>query len=314
MSTPENQGRRCVVVGLDEHGNPFGSLLAAADEAERQGTELAVVTVVRPNLDPGLNSIGLRRNQHLAEATSLQGLREAATSIRASHPRLSVITYCLNEDEVGPNREPLLWAERLVIGTRDRYGRQALVLGSVSWLLLTSARCPVLVVPDRQHPHRGSAPPIILVGVSEHPADAAVVRAAYAAATGRAGQVVLLHTYILRAGETPEQGRERAQNVLTIFLEQAPTGLHVSTAVIEDEPTAALLRLATEAELLVIGGRTGALSGLVRGSVSHAVLETVPCPVLAIPRHLAESRLGPLTGLTVHATDDHEPISTQPAS
>jgi nucleotide-binding universal stress UspA family protein len=312
MSTPRNQGRGCVLVGLDEHGHPAGTLLAAADEAQRRGSELAVVTVVRPTLDPGLNLFGQRRDHHLAEATALQGLHEAAATVRSSHPRLSVTTYCLNENEVGPNREPLLWAELLVIGTRDRYGRQALVLGSVSWLLLTSARCPVFVVPDRRHQPRGFGEPMTLVGVSEHPADAAVVRAAYAASKGRGGEVVLLHTYSLRAGETPELGRERARNVLTRYLEQAPAGLRVSVAVVEDEPAAALLRLAEDAELLVIGGRTGALSGLIRGSVSHAVLETVPCPVLAVPRHVADSQPGPITGLTVHPTDEREPAPVRP--
>jgi nucleotide-binding universal stress UspA family protein len=314
MKAPENQGRQCVVVGLDEYGHQAGTLLAAADEAERRGTELAVVTVVRPNRDPGLNLLGLSRDQHLAEAVALQGLHEAAASLRSSHPQLSVTTYCLSENEVGPNREPLLWAELLVIGTEDRYGRQALVLGSVSSLLLRSARCPVLIVPDRRPRPFGSEGPAILVGVSEHPSDAAVVSAAYAASTGRAGEVVLLHTYSLRTGETPVQGRERARNVVTPYLEHAPAGTRVSVAVFEDEPAAALLRLAAGAELLVIGGRTGALSGLIRGSVSLALLEAVPCPVLAVPRHLAENRPGPLTGLTLDPIDDRHASSTRSTS
>jgi len=314
MSTPENQRRHCVVVGLDEHGHPAGALLAAADEAVRRDAELAIITVVRPNLDPGLNLFGLRRDQQRAEASALQGLHQAAASIRSSHPQVNVTTYCLSENEVGPNREPLLWAELLVIGTQDRYGRQALVLGSVSSLLLRSARCAVLVVPDRRPRRSGFGGPAILVGVSEHTADAAVVGAAYAAATGRTGEVVLLHTYSLRTGETPEQGRARACNVVTPYVEHAPTGTRVSVAVVEDEPATALLRLAADAELLVIGGRTGALSGLIRGSVSHAVLEAVPCPVLAVPRHLAENQPGPLTGLTLDALSSHQTTPTRPTS
>jgi nucleotide-binding universal stress UspA family protein len=323
MNESENQARGRIVVGLDQHGQPAGSLVVAADEAVRRGTELAIVTVVRPNRDPGLNVFGRQRDQALAEATALQGLHAAAATLHASHPDLGVTTYCLGEGEIGPNREPLLWAELLVIGTQDRYGRQALVLGSVSWLLLTSSRCPVMVVPDGwpviRH-HRSGTSPMILVGVTEHPADAAVVRAAYAAATGREAEVVLLHAYSLRQGETGEAGRERARKVLAGYLAQAPEGARVSMAVTEEEPAAALLRLAADAILLVIGGRTGALSGLVRGSVSHAVLETVPCPVLAVPRHLAASRPGSLTGLTLTAPEpgersrDHEPSPPQPTS
>jgi nucleotide-binding universal stress UspA family protein len=316
MSASENQGRGCVVVGLDEHGHPAGSLMAAADEAERRGTELAIVTVVRPKLDPGLNTFGLQREDRLAQATALQGLHAAAVSVQASHPGVVVSTYCLGEGEIGPNREPLLWAELLVVGTQDRYGRQALCLGSVSWMLLNSSRCPVLVVPD--HPARRQARtdhlPLIAVGVSEHPADAAVVRAAYEAASGRACEVVLLHSYSLRADETPEQGRERVRNLLDGYVAQAPDGVRVSEALSQEEPAAALLRLTADATLLVIGGRTGALSGLVRGSVSHALLEAVPCPVLAVPRHLVQTRPGPLTGLTVDETVVPEPAAAGPGS
>jgi len=314
MSVPENQGRGCVVVGLDEHGEPALSLLAAADEAQRRGIDLAVVTVVRPKLDPGLNTFGLQRERNLAQATALQGLHAAAVSVRASHPQLNVTTYCLGEGEVGPNREPLLWADLLVVGTRDRYGRQSLGLGSVSGLLLNSSRCPILVVPDRpaKHDGRPGEPPLIVVGVSEHPTDAAVVQAAYAASAGRACEVLLVHSYSLRGEETPEQGRERVQGLLSAFVAQAPASARVSMALSQEEPAKALLRLSVDATLLVIGGRTGALSGLVRASVSHAVLEAVPCPVLAVPRHLAQTRPGPLTGLSLDETDVDDRAPARP--
>jgi nucleotide-binding universal stress UspA family protein len=307
MSTPENPGRRCIVVGLDEHGQPTASLTYAAHEAHRRGSELAIVTVLRPKPDPSLNPFGLQREEARAQAGALQGLHAAAAMLQASHPQLNVSTYCLGEGEVGPNREPLLWAELLVIGTEDRYGRQSLRLGSVSRLLLHNSRCPVLVVPDRpaaRPHHRPDARTLIVAGVSEHPADAAVVHAAYAAGTGSNCEIVLLHSYSPRDQEAPEHARERAKHLFTDYLTHAPAGTPVSIALSQEKPATALLGLAREASLLVIGGRTGALSGLVTGSVSHAILETVPCPVLAIPRHLAQSRPGPLSGLHVDAVDD----------
>jgi nucleotide-binding universal stress UspA family protein len=302
MSVPQNQGRGCVVVGLDEHDKPARSLLAAADEADRRGVELAVVSVVRPTTEPGLDSFGLQREQNLAQATALQGLHAAAVSVRASHPQLSVTTYCLGEGEVGPSREPLLWADLLVVGTQNRQGRQVLSPGSVSWLLLNSSRSAVLVVPDRPlgtHDHHPDRLPLIVVGVSENPADAAVVRAAYAVAAGRACELLLVHSYSVRAHESAGEADERAQRVLTEYVAQAPAGVRVSVTSRREEPSAALLALATDAILLVIGGRTGVLSSLVTGSVGPAVLEAVPCPVLAVPRHLAEARPGPLTGFSV---------------
>jgi nucleotide-binding universal stress UspA family protein len=68
-----------------------------------------------------------------------------------------------------------------------------------------------------------------------------------------------------------------------------PASLRARTA------ATALLVSTVTATLLVIGGRTGALSGLVRGSVSRALMEAVPCPVLAVPRNVTSSDGPPAT-------------------
>jgi nucleotide-binding universal stress UspA family protein len=313
MSEGESRGRDYVVVGLDNHRQPAGLLEVAADEAERRGTELAIVTVVRPHPDPELSFVGLRHEQQREEATALQNLHAATVALHSSRPQLSVTTYCLGDAEVGPNREPMLWAQLLVIGTHGAYGRQALAMGSVSQLLLSSSRCPILVVPDvpPATPLAGpSEPPMVLIGVSEHPTDAAVVRAGYAESVRRGCDVSLVHAYSLRAGETPQKGRERARAVLAGFVAQAPAGTGVHVEVTEEEPAAALVRLAAGATVLVIGGRTGSLSGLIRESVSRAVFEAAPCPVLALPRNLTGPP-GPLTGLSLAPAGDHAPAPTR---
>lgn len=300
--TRETLNRGYVVVGFDGWLHPTETLGVAADEAVRRGVGLAVVTVLRHRLDPNLSIHAVRREQQRAQATALQELHAAAVSLHPNHPDLPVTTYCLGESEVAPDRDPLNSAELLVLGTHGRHGRQALSLESVSRLLLTSSRCPILVVPDG----RPGIPildeprlPLILVGVSAHPTDSAVVRAAYGEAAGRGGEVRLVHAYSQRPTETAEQARDRARSVVSPYLEQAPEGLPVSESVTEDDPATALIRLSDEATLLVIGGRTGSLSGLVRGSVSREILEAVPCPVLAIPRNITAGPPGPLTGIAL---------------
>jgi hypothetical protein len=54
----------------------------------------------------------------------------------------------------------------------------------------------------------------------------------------------------LLAAESADQARQRAHDVLTGCIGRCPTGIQVSVAAIEDEPAAALLRLAAEATLL----------------------------------------------------------------
>jgi nucleotide-binding universal stress UspA family protein len=298
----------CVVVGFDAGAQPTATLSAAADEAELRRTGLAIVTVMRHHIDPDLSIQGSLRTQHQAEATALQDLHRAAVSVRCNHPHVPVSTYCLGETEVSPNLEPMNTAELLVIGTHGRYDRQALILGSISRLLLTSSRCPILVIPDRTLA-ASTEPPVILVGVSEHPADAIVVRAAYRESLARAVPVLLAHAYSKRHGENEEQARDRATTVLAGFQAQAPTGVEVSITVIEDDPASALIRLAARASMLVVGGRTGALSGLVRESVSRAVLELVPGPVLAVPRNLTTGPSRPLAGLIVTPADQPGTVS-----
>ena len=59
----------------------------------------------------------------------------------------------------------------------------------------------------------------------------------------------------------------------------------------QDMAARALIRLAAGATLLVIGTRPGSLSGLTWGSVGRDILAALPCPMLVIPRNLADSRL-----------------------
>lgn len=316
MSERETHGRGYVVVGLDSHGQRADLLTVAADEAERRGADLAIVTVLRPHLDAAPSILVVHHEQRQAEALALQDLHEAAASLHPSHPQLSVTTYCLGAGEIGPSREPLLWAELLVIGTQSHLGGQALPHESVSRLLLTSSRCPLLIVPDSTHPvptvGSGDAPPI-LVGVSEHPTDDVVVRAAFAESVRHGCEVLLLHAYSLRPGETPERAADRARAVLAGFAAQAPAGTHVSMVITDDEPAAALFRRARHVAMLVIGGRTGPPADPMRGSVSRAVLKAVPCPILAVPRNLAEERPSSLAGITVVRGDDREPAFAQSA-
>ncbi|HST80221.1 MAG TPA: universal stress protein [Kineosporiaceae bacterium] len=315
MNESESRGRGCVVVGLDRQGEPAGLLEVAADEAQRRAVELAVITVLRPNHHPGLNVQGQRRDDRRAEANALQDLHAVTRSLRSNFPRLKVTTYCLGDGEIGPNREPLLWAQLLVVGTHDRDGRQSLTAGSVSRSLISRSRCPVLVVPDRLSlpdapwPVRSDRPPLIMVGVSRQPADAAVVRAAYAESIGRNCEVVLVTTSSPGPGEDVEMAREGARAALAEFAGQPPTETRVSVAVVDGEPVPALLRLARTATLLVIGGRTAASAGPATESVSRAVLEAMPCPVLVVPRDLSAVPPGPILGLTLAATAERRQLS-----
>jgi nucleotide-binding universal stress UspA family protein len=82
----------------------------------------------------------------------------------------------------------------------------------------------------------------------------------------------------------PEGGPEQVPALRHVLGEGGIPVDQVRITVTGEEPAAALLRAG--AAVLVVGGRRGALSGLVRDSVSRAVLAGAHCPVLAIPRDI----------------------------
>jgi nucleotide-binding universal stress UspA family protein len=87
----------------------------------------------------------------------------------------------------------------------------------------------------------------------------------------------------LPADWRPDEDTEKvlAEAVDTAFGADRPIGLR--TIVREGHPVRVLLDIAADAQLLVVGSRGhGGFIGLMLGSVSAAVAELSPCPVLVI--------------------------------
>jgi nucleotide-binding universal stress UspA family protein len=91
----------------------------------------------------------------------------------------------------------------------------------------------------------------------------------------------LVGTWAISASDELEQG---AVAVVDHCLEQVDArGLEVARHVSCSSPQAALLELAKDADVLVVGNRgRGDLQSLLLGSVSHFVVHHAPCPVLVV--------------------------------
>jgi nucleotide-binding universal stress UspA family protein len=252
--TDRSQPARRVVAGFDGRWQNGDLLRTAASEAGRRNLGLTVVTVLRPpptvDRDPRAAESGEARASVLAG----RRLNRALDGLREQFPDLDLQGSCLPEAAVRAGRPPLDRAAVLVIGTRGQFDDRALHLESVSRGLFKAARCPVLAVPEKRR--RPAGPPYVLAAVSDSPRDEAVLSEARSEAERRGCELRLLHV-----GDAPGPS----------------AGVEVAPQVLE---------AAAAAEVLVIGGRAGALSGLVRDSVSRQVLEDPPCPVLAVPRDI----------------------------
>jgi nucleotide-binding universal stress UspA family protein len=290
-----------VVVGVDPGWRLDGVVRAAAREAERRGTELAIVAVARHSVDTTRSPTGLVADDGWSQATAQRALTDARTALGDLTHRVPCTTYCLWKNELDPNTHPnthpLSTAQLLVVGSRGRGGRVAFSLNSVSRALLKAVHCPVLTIPG---PGTGPGPAVtshstdqtpgaVVTGIGDHPRDAAVLRTAAEEAARRGTDLHLIHAYLTQTGETLTTGLRRALTHATHAI-NATEGLHpapgttISLMLTQDTPATALLQQARTATLVVIGSRPGALSGLLLDSVSRALLESSPCPVLVVQR------------------------------
>lgn len=275
-----------VVLGFDGGWRMKNLLRSAADEAARRQAVLAIVTVSRPVLDPALGVSSRRSAEQRAETLARRLLSRAVESVLTRHQHLPVTMHYLSEEQVRAGSHPLGAAQLLVVGTVGRHGRRAFSPESVSCVLLKAARCPVLVVPP-EGPTGSSVRErqAVIAGVGQVLSDAAVIRAAWAESLRRDCRLELSHSYRDRPDEAPADVLRRAAEVVARAIAAADIALGDRGSVLlgHDDPTAALTRLAGDAQLLVIGSRPGSLSGMVPRSVGREILSSLSCPLLIIP-------------------------------
>lgn len=152
------------------------------------------------------------------------------------------------------------------------------------------AACPVVVV---REPVGASEDLPVVVGVDRSSHSEAAVAFAYEVASLRGAPLAAVHTWSVWLFNTrmgplmdwePIQTRER--EVLAERLagwSEKFADVPVRRVVYRDRPARSLLEQAAHAQLLVVGSRgRGHLTGLVLGSVSHAVLHRAACPVAVV--------------------------------
>jgi nucleotide-binding universal stress UspA family protein len=183
-------------------------------------------------------------------------------------------------------------AELLVVGSRGRSRLAAVVLGSVSARLASTADCPVVVVStsaaaDRflEHEARGGS---ILCGVDASPQSEAALHVAADVADRMWLRFLRVHV---------SDGRPR----------EASDGVDGRMQIDDGDPVASLSRRAASGDvaLIVVGSRgRGVVRAAVLGSVSSALAATAPVPVLVVPPTARPA--GPSNGFaqTCHWTRD----------
>ncbi|MFI7433775.1 universal stress protein [Micromonospora haikouensis] len=281
-----------VVVGVDGSPSSLRAVRLAVAEAARRDRPLRVVhgfvwPLLRVPLGPAAGAppgAGLRHQAEQLVADAVAEAEKAAPDVRVTG---EIIDGEAAAVLVGESPTAVL----VVVGDRGLGGFATLVLGSVAVQVAAYADCPVLVARGAAHP---GGP--VVVGVDGSALSRAAVEFAAEAAAARGVALRAVHAYRHPASAGPgdmqplvydeDRLRGEEQRVLADSLaglgERWPR-VPVEAVVVRKRPVAALVDAARDAQLLVVGGRGhGEFTGLLLGSVSHALLHRADCPVAVV--------------------------------
>lgn len=278
-----------VVVGVDGSEASTQAVTLATHLAAARGRPLRVVhAFIWPEFhvplgpDPyGPAEGGLA---HAAERI----VADAASLATTTAPGLAVSGDVVDGPVVPVLLEEARHAALLVLGHRGLGGFTGLLVGSVAVQLAAHAACPVVVMrgdPDRTRD--------ILVGVDGSPAGEHALRFAFEEAAFRGVGITALHAYthpvvgdpgdmlplVYDASQLEAEETAVLAEALAGWCDRYPD-VAVHRLLVRDRPGRALVHAADRAGMVVVGSRgRGGFTGLLLGSVSHALLHHASCPV-----------------------------------
>lgn len=272
-----------VVAGVDGSPESRGAAQWALAEASARRWPILFVKVHPPLqvADPQVE-VGYRHSARQAANALFEELKSAAKA-------LGVTVHCkLLAGHPGDVLVELSAKAGLsVVGHRDRTGLPSR-LGSVAAALAAHAHCPTAVIPaglspesdptdERPDADTSRFAGNIVAAVDPGPAAAAVLSAAadMARRHHRSLHAVTVGPAADGQSEIPE---------LLARLTATHEELRYSVHTLDGRPVHEIAQAARDSWLLVVGTRgIGGLSGLLRGSVSQALLQHVTSPVLVVP-------------------------------
>ncbi|MDQ1609951.1 MAG: hypothetical protein QOE16_2683 [Microbacteriaceae bacterium] len=138
--------RHGVVVGIDETTAGHLALDFAADEADRNGSELTLVRASAAQVPTFLDEVGRRDWQAQRDGAAHRILVDAVGQVRAAHPNLATRSRVIRRPPGVALIDVARTAELMVVGSSRRSGLESNVLGTVAYDVLLNMVCPTVVV------------------------------------------------------------------------------------------------------------------------------------------------------------------------
>lgn len=286
-----------VVVGVDESESARDAVRWAADEATLRRAPLRIVLAFAPIPAGHVGNPGLGTAFRHTMTEAARAVLDAATELaRKVAPSVAVESELSQGFPVPVLLDESDHAQLTVVGSRGLGGFTGLLLGSVAGSLAAQGGSPVLVVrgsrtePTDARTQEPDARPVV-VGIDGSPTSEAALALAFEEAALRRAPLVAVHTWLddmLEPTLAPVIDWESLETEERALLAQRLAGwsekhpdVEVRRLVERDRPARALLAETTQAQLVVVGSRgRGNATGLLLGSVSHALLHHSHCPVL----------------------------------
>lgn len=280
---------RAFVVGVDGSDSALDAVAWAAREAfQCQATLRIVHAYVWPllHMPPRTLRMGPSGGLH---AHTERLLDEARQTAREAAPGVDVHVSTVTQFPLPALVEASKNASYVVVGSSGRGPVSGALVGSVAVGLVAHAHSPVAVV-------RGGAPPDrfssqVVVGVDGTQSSCAAMRLAVDVAARRHGQILAVH--VVRDGPARARSTDPASGVG--FIEDALVGwrrrypeLPIEERILSGRPSGVLADLSEQAAVVAVGARgRGGFAGLLRGSVSQALMRHARCPVLVVSERTA---------------------------
>ena len=288
-----------IVVGVDGSVGARSALLWAADECAVRGQLLTIVHAPDAADADSVASIGEPRLRALDELGERM-LSEHAAAASARQPSVPVITMLSHASAADALIELSLDSSLIVVGTRGRSGIVTSILGSVSHRVAAHAHCPVAVVPEQPARRRDVVAQRVVAGVSATQSGRLALEFAFEEAQRRGAVLVTVRAWG-EPDDAPEavsidREKARAADLLRRDLEPFTArypDVTTEPMLVTAEPSDALLRAASNAQLVVVGCHHSEDRWSTRlGPVPSAILHRAACPVVVVGECRAEPAAG----------------------
>jgi nucleotide-binding universal stress UspA family protein len=277
-----------ITAGYDSSAPSANAVLWSADEAVRLGAELRIVSCYSKPVgsDPWIRADAFDFDV-MAERTR-SNLATVAQTVAERHADLTVETVAALGDPGTELVKQAAGSSLIVVGTTGGGAVRSFLLGSVAHAVAHDAPCPVVLVP---HTDLRAPSNRIVVGTDGSPSSAAAVDWATDEAELRDAELVVVHAwhypYHIKSSES--HGRDLTRADASLLLEESVISSRerrrgpVRGELVENDAAAALLDVAGDADLVVVGSRgRGGFRALLFGSVARAVSQHAACPTVVV--------------------------------